>query len=211
MKLLFRMFDLPIIGKWVCMKFAKMQGGMQESKLLREYVKKKHNVEVGMYSYGGCFQEGFNNGGKIIIGKYCSFATDIHYFGANHPLQYVSSSPYFYNKSFSKNVHDVHRETLKIGNDVWIGHGVIITSSCKKIGNGSAVAAGSVVTKDVPPYSIVAGVPAKVIKYRFTEEIINNIEKSKWWNYEPSICLKYYNYIDKPLEFCRRISNDSVK
>ena len=74
-------------------------------------------------------------------------------------------SAYFYNKAFSGlDVKDVERHSLKIGQDVWIGHGVTIVSTCHHIGNGAVVAAGAVVTKDVPAYAIVGGVPAKKIR-----------------------------------------------
>ncbi|MBR3614186.1 MAG: CatB-related O-acetyltransferase [Clostridia bacterium] len=168
-----------------------------------------YNVDVGLYSYGGCFDQSFNLGGKVTIGRYCSFAANIRYFGANHPMNYVSMSPYFYNKKFSPNVKDIERKHLIIGNDCWIGYGVIITNKCTKIGNGAVIAAGSIVTKDVPPYAVVAGNPARIIKYRFDEEIINEIENSKWWEHTPDECLRYYNLIDKPLEFCRGIKNEN--
>lgn len=201
-----KLFDMPVIGKKIKTFVTEKTGGMQESKILRSYTKRKYAVDVGMYSYGSCFQPEFNNGGrKITVGRYCSFASEIHYFGANHPMNYVSMSPYFYNKSFGKEVTDIERNTLEIGNDCWIGYGVIITAGCKKIGNGAVVAAGAVVTADVPPYSVVAGVPARVLRYRFDKEIIEAIEKSKWWEHTPDECMKYYDVIDNPIEFSRRI------
>lgn len=211
MGLLFKIFDLPIIGTKIKMKIAAKTGGMQESRILREYTNYKYKVEVGMYSYGCCFTPGFNLGGKVSIGRYCSFATDIHYFGANHPMEYVSTSPYFYNKAFGKAVRDVKREKLTIGNDVWVGYGVIITSNCHNIGDGAVLAAGSVVTKDVPPYAVVAGSPARIIKYRFDEETQRIIERSKWWEKTPDQCMVYYEYIDNPKEFCRRMTDNGEK
>lgn len=211
MKLLFKIFDLPILGPKIKMMVASGTGGMQESQILIEYTNHKYKVDVGMYSYGGCFTPGFNLGGTVSIGRYCSFATDIHYFGANHPMEYVSTSPYFYNKAFGKAVKDIKREKLTIGNDVWVGYGVIITSNCHSIGNGAVLAAGSIVTKDVPPYAVVAGSPARVIKYRFSQEVQQAIENSKWWEKTPDQCMEYYDYIDKPEEFCRRIIDDGKK
>ena len=96
---------------------------------------------------------------------------------------------------------------LCVGNDVWIGHGVTIVSSCEKIGNGAVIGAGSVVTKDVPPYSIVTGVPAKVIKYRFSEEIINALEDSCWWKLQPEELMEFYPLIDNPLKWATAIIN----
>ena len=73
------------------------------------------------------------------------------------------------------------RGVTEIGNDVWVGHNVVILPGCKKVGNGAVIGAGSIVTHDVPPYSIVAGNPAKVINMRFNDETIERLESSKWW------------------------------
>lgn len=132
----------------------KFEGGLQESKGLRKLSYAKHKVAIGFYSYGGCFDPSFNNGGTVIIGRYCSFANNIKYFGANHPMKAVSMSPFFYIPSFGKNVKDVTREPLFVGHDVWIGHGVIIMRKFHYIGNGAFIVAGPVVTKDVPAYSV---------------------------------------------------------
>ena len=178
----------------------KLEGGQAYSKSLRNYCL-KNNVDVGLYTYGSCFSNGFNIGGKVKIGRYCSFAGNVKYYGANHPMNYVSMSPFFYNKKWGGfDVKDVERSTLKIGNDVWIGYNVIITNKCQNIGNGAVIGAGSIVTKDVPPYSIVAGNPAKIIRYRFNDEIIKEIEKCKWWELKPNEIMKYYDYIDNPIE-----------
>lgn len=103
-------------------------------------------------------------------------------------------------------VKDVERKKLYIGNDVWIGHGVTIVSSCERIGNGAVIGAGSVVTRNVPPYSVVVGVPAKVIKYRFDEEIIDALENSKWWELSPNELFKFYSLIEQPLQWAKAIT-----
>ena len=115
---------------------------------------------------------------------------------------------FFYNKKWGGfDVKDIDRKTLTIGNDVWVGYNVIITNKCQNIGNGAVIGAGSVVTKDVPAYSIVAGNPAKIIRYRFDEETISIIEKSEWWNFTPEKLMKFYSVIDKPKEFCKKIED----
>ena len=206
MKWMYKVFDVPVIGKKIKSLIIKHDGGMQESKILRLYVKEKYKVEVGMYTYGGVFLESFNNGGTVEVGRYCSFASDVHYFGANHPMNKVSMSPYFYNPIFGKKVTDVKRESLSIGHDVWLGYGAIITNKCHKIGNGAVIAAGAIVTKDVPAYAIVAGNPARILRYRFSEEIIEKIEQSKWWEKTPDELMEVYDSMDDPILFCEKVN-----
>lgn len=203
---------MPIIGKRVFRKIIlNREGGEKESKTIRVLTWRYHKVNIGDYSYGGCFDYRFNLGGTVYIGKYCSFATNIHYFGGNHLMEYASMSPYFYNKSFGFDVKDVERKTLVIGNDVWCGYGVIITNKCNKTGNGAVIAAGSVVTHDVPPYAIVAGNPARVLRYRFDEATITALENSKWYDMQPKEVMHYYQWIDDPIEFSKRIISDRGK
>lgn len=171
------------------------EGGELYSTTLRKKTKLDYKVDVGLYSYGGCFDPSFNLGGNVNVGRYCSFAQNVHYFGANHPIKNLTMSPLFYNKKFGFNVMDIERNELNIGNDVWIGYGVIITASCREIGNGAVIGAGSIVTKNVPPYAIVAGNPAKIIKYRFDEETISKLQKSDWVNHTPKEIYEKYAYI----------------
>lgn len=145
------------------------------------------------------------HGGTCNIGRYCSIASNVHYFGDGHPVDFVSTSPYFYNTYFngnSKKVSHVPCGHLTIGHDCWIGYGAIITQSCRSIGNGAVIGAGAVVTKDVPPYAIVGGVPAKIMKYRFDKEVIKKLEDCEWWNKKPEELLEYSEYIQSPSVFC---------
>ncbi len=199
-----------ILKKLFINYLVRREGGEKISHTLRRLTKDKYKVEIGLYSYGSCFEPTFNTGGMVDVGRYCSFGADVHYFGANHPMEHAVMSAYFYNKAFSGlDVKDVERYELHIGHDVWCGHGVTIVSSCHNIGNGAAIAAGSVVTKNVPPYAIVAGVPAKVIKYRFDEETIAKLEKSEWWKKTPEELMKYYDDIENPKSWAERIISES--
>lgn len=208
-KLKMKLFEIPFWGAHFIQPYiVKREGGQKESKSLRSYFKDKYNTSVGLYSYGGCFSESFNVGGKVTIGKYCSLAQNIKYYGANHPIRQVSTSPYFYNKSFGFNVNDVERKSLVIGNDVWIGGNVVITSNCREIGNGSVIGAGSIVTKNIPNYAIAVGNPARVIGYRFSDYEISILEGSEWWNMTPQQLVKYYDYMNSPIDFVRAIQND---
>lgn len=132
------------------------------------------------------------------VGKYCSLARNVHIILGKHPTKtFVSTHPMFFSTikqngktyvSIQKFIENTYADNKQIypviiGNDVWIGDSVKILSGVT-IGDGSIIAAGAVVTKDVPPYSIVGGVPARIIKYRFTEEQIEKLLKFKWWNME---------------------------
>lgn len=125
---------------------------------------------------------GYNNflHGDITIGKYCQIGADVAIHAKNHPTNYLST---YINKTlFNGELKKLRQENkVTIGNDVWIGHNVIVVGNVT-IGNGAILAAGSVVTKDVPPYTIVAGVPAKSIRKRFSDAVITEIEALQWWN-----------------------------
>ena len=184
--------------------YNRIQGGEFKSRGLRTLYEQEYSIKAGLYSYG-CFNHLINFGGKgISVGSYCSIASNVRFLGGNHPYQNFSTSPVFYNRAVSDTVlHDIDRFSLEIGNDVWIGINVLITCGCRKIGNGAVIGAGAVVTKDVPPYAIVAGNPAKIIKFRFSDEEIAKLEKSRWWLHSPyvihSICKKTNSIID----FCK--------
>lgn len=98
-----------------------------------------------------------------------------------------------------------------IGNDCWIGSNVVITCGCHSIGNGAVVGAGSIVTHDVEPYTIVAGNPAKVIRNRFSEAEIVALEKSKWFDLTPDNLLGFYRFKDDPIKFSEMIIQSNSK
>lgn len=150
------------------------------SRLLRLSLMKFHGVSVGMYSYG-CFDPK-RIGRGTSIGRYCSFASTSYRFNGNHGLQFLSLHPYLYNIRLGMvNKEMIVRSHCVIEDDVWLGHAALILPKVKLIGRGSVIAAGAVVTKDVPKYAIVAGNPAKVIKYRFDAATIERIENTRWW------------------------------
>lgn len=113
---------------------------------------------------------------KVDIGHYCSIANNVSIGQGEHDLSLISTHAVFYDDAFDV----LTKKPCSIGHDVWIGVDAVVLRGVK-IGNGAVIGANSVVTKDVPPYAIVVGSPARIIKYRFTQEKINAIEESQWW------------------------------
>lgn len=139
------------------------------------------------------------------IGKYCSIAADTCIGLALHPLNFISTSPIFFSPANAtghswvegeNEFFEEFKETV-IGNDVWIGARAMVLGGVH-VGDGAVVAAGAVVTKDVPPYSIVGGVPAKVIKYRFQEDKIRWLLDLKWWDKSPEYLKKNISMFRNP-------------
>jgi virginiamycin A acetyltransferase len=147
---------------------------------LRDYFIKKYEVDIGLYSYG-CFDiRRVPKGTKI--GRYCSFSQTCWFLNANHVLDYMSLHPFLYNSALGVvDSEPFARQKFIIGDDVWIGHNAVITASVSKIGRGAVIAAGAVVTKDVMPYEVVGGVPAKSMRFRFDAQTIERIEQTRWW------------------------------
>lgn len=144
-------------------------------------------LTIGVRSYigTGCFYAGSARA-HILIGRYTSIADYERYvLGLNHRHYDVSTYPFDefvdgFSAVEASRAYDVNHYQIIIGNDVWIGEGVTILAGVK-IGNGAVIGAGAVVAKDVPPYAIVVGNPARVVKYRFPKAVIEKLERIKWW------------------------------
>lgn len=162
------------------------------------------------------------------IGRYCSINVTARIWN-NHPVDYVTTHPILdvpafhpgksrdrylnkYGKYFDNSPYENslirNNKAVIIGNDVWIGANVVILPGVS-IGDGAIVAAGAVVTKDVKPYSIVGGVPAKIIKYRFPEKMIKMFLEVAWWEWSHEQIERNIEFFYRPEEFIKRFDQDS--
>lgn len=158
-----------------------LEGGQQTSWTLRQVLQTYFGVEIGAYTYGPWLAPGALPYG-VKVGRFVSVAPRVSVYRRDHPLQRTSLHPFFYNPALGVvSEYKVPATPLHVGHDVWIGEGSIIVSGCQRIGNGAVVAAGAVVTRDVPAYAVVAGVPARVIARRFDESTAAAIDASRWW------------------------------
>lgn len=183
-----------------------------------ETIVPKYKTKIGKYSYGPICIE--HHPWIKSIGSFCSFADGVD-FVTNHEMRYITTHPIIYN---GKNIegfefpfeHHIAQnyympgieprpEKIKkqkratIGNDVWLGRNVIVTNSAN-IGNGVIAAAGAIITKDVPDYAIVAGVPARIIKYRYTPEQIEALNEIAWWNWSDDEIRERFDDFYLPIE-----------
>lgn len=154
------------------------------------------------------------------IGRYCSIAGNIKVISATHPTsKFVSTSPMFFStlkqsgKTYCKTncfkeFLSVEGRNVIIGNDVWVGEGVTIKGGVR-IGDGAIIAMNACVTKDVPPYAIVGGVPAKVIRYRFDENEINQLLSIKWWDKSEEWIIHHAESFSDISVFLKDINNEN--
>jgi acetyltransferase-like isoleucine patch superfamily enzyme len=143
------------------------------------------------------------------IGSFCSIASRVSIGAASHPLNWISTSPAFYlggehiPKKYAKFTYKEIKHTI-IENDVWIGEGVFIKAGVN-IESGAVIGSGSVVTKSVGAYEIWAGNPAKMIRKRFSENIIDELMKVKWWDFSEEDIDKYSKYFNSPENFIKEV------
>ena len=174
-----------------------------------DYIK-RNQLEVGEHTYGSIriHDPGY---GKLVIGDYCSIGSSCRFIIGNHRTDLISTYPFSTLSSyFSDNKVDIKDHNSKnggiiIGNDVWIGNSAQIMSGVC-VGDGAIIAANAIVTKNVPPYAIVGGNPAKIIRYRFPEDVREKLIKIAWWNWPEEIVAERLNDIvsDDILAFIKK-------
>ena len=146
-------------------------------------------MSFGKYTYGSPIIHCKKNNSKLIVGNFSSISKNVNIFlGGNHRSDWVTTFPFghihqnVFNK-FNGNGHPATNGDVIIGNDVWIGANVTIMSGVT-IGDGAVIANNSHVVKNVEPYSLIGGNPAKLIRYRFTQDQIQKLLEIKWWNWD---------------------------
>lgn len=172
----------------------------------------KGRMGVGSYMGANCYLE-------ANVGRFTSIASDVKCNLGTHPYKrpYVSTSPMFYSlrkqtgETFArKQLFDEVKAPVEIGHDCWVGQYVFLVGGIK-INNGAVILAGSIVTKDVPPYAIVAGVPAKVVGYRYEEHIITKLQQYQWWNMPIEWLRENYEMFSDIDKFLKTMERECVK
>lgn len=180
-RLLVRLYAVNRLRGPVLWTLRRLEGDEFRSPTLRTIFARYWGVEVGMYTHGGCFEPWMVDP-QTRIGRYCSIAQGVRIVNHNHPLGFKGTSGLFFNPALGMcDRWLVEHTPLEIGNDVWIGANAVVMPEVSRIGDGAVIGAGAVVHRDVPPYAVVLGNPARVVKYRFPEDVIAGLLAEKWW------------------------------
>lgn len=211
----------PVIYNELKKSVKKYFGDRNIAEFFTTMQESKYVTKVGKYSYGPICR---NHPYIESIGAFCSFSFGVEVVG-NHEMRYITTHPMIsaglmFNDNVSNtfikyndhkgevaffdgiNPLEQHARKIKrckIGNDVWLGRNVIVTNYAD-IGNGVIAGAGAVITKDVPDYAIVVGAPARIIKYRFSENEIESLNKIAWWNWSDEVIRERYEDLHIPIK-----------
>lgn len=174
------------IIEWAKLAKTALLKKMRQKYLYMNQNPKYSQYSIGQFTYGEPIVVGWGEGATLKMGSFCSIASDVVILlGGNHRMDWVTSYPF--NVFWQEFSHIPHPTTTKgdvvIGNDVWIGGKAVILSGVT-IGDGAVIGTCSVVTKDVEPYAIVAGNPARPIRKRFSNDQIEHLLKIKWWDWD---------------------------
>lgn len=201
-EILFRLYgiDSRIFRNFIRWLVLRLEKGTVFSVTIRRIFSKYHQVSVGMYSAMGCFKFNHFRPGTT-IGRYCAIYNTAQAFAVDHPMNTKSIHSIFYNPTHGYvDTYNLKHTRLTIGNDVFIGHNAILLPSVSHIGDGAIIGAGAVVNKDIPPYAVVVGNPGRIVRYRFSEKTIQELEKSKWWEKSADELLPEFDTFQHPLE-----------
>jgi len=167
----------------------------------------RKNVRIDRYNHiDGCTVGRFSYTGRNVIllhstiGAFCSLSWNVTVGGANHDYSRITQHSFLYdaNSFIRPDMQDIaysrYSGCVSLGNDVWLGAGVVVARGVK-IGDGAVVGANSVVTKDVPPYAVVVGAPARIIKYRFEKNTVELLLRLKWWDWPIDKIKLHYNIL----------------
>jgi acetyltransferase-like isoleucine patch superfamily enzyme len=161
------------------LSFLKLQNYRNPETIYEKY-------KIGKGTYGAPTVLEWSEGTTLQIGAFCSIAKEVTIFlGGDHRVDWVTTYPFNCLWKAAENItgHPRTKGDVFIGNDVWIGYGAVIMSGVK-IDNGAVIGTRAVVTQNVPPYAIVAGNPAKIVKMRFDDKTIQRLEQVKWWKWD---------------------------
>ncbi|AOS96478.1 Linear gramicidin synthase subunit D [Microbulbifer aggregans] len=213
-----KMRESPFARKWLAPLFAirsgflrillqklilKLEGGSTFSVTMRKLYRQHYDIHVADFSSVPFEPTRLKRTTRI--GKYCTIYRTVNFQNADHPRNTLSTHGLFYSRGLGFSTgYELDRVTIEVGNDVWIGDGAKILYPTRKIGDGAVIAAGAVVVEDVPPYAIVAGYPAQVVRYRFSRETIAKLESLKWWE------MSDRNLFHARGEFLRPLEGDRV-
>lgn len=187
---------------WFLRLMRRWDGGEMRSPRLRRLMRVHQGVSIGDYSYGAILRRGVLPRGTV-VGRWCSVGQELIVRRRDHPIERASQHPFFYNAKLGVVPRDTipldEENPLVIGNDVWIGDRVTILSGCRSIGDGAVLAAGAVVTRDIPPFAIVGGVPARMLRARFPEPIAALVAQSRWWEFDLETVAEWRSLLFQPL------------
>ena len=181
----------------------------------------RSNIESSYLGYGSYI----GSDCKLVnthVGRYCSIASSVGVIAGNHPIdEYISTSPFFYSRDFGGGFSYVDNEFFQvyryadnekkyiadIGNDVWIGEGVKILNGIR-VGNGVVIGAYSLVTRDLEAYGVYAGIPARLIRYRYPENVRKILENFKWWDKGEKWLFEHSSDFRHPKEFIKKMEKE---
>jgi acetyltransferase-like isoleucine patch superfamily enzyme len=180
------------------MRFLLGKGIPVETRIdLSKLHKKDSEYEVGSFTYGKPKIYNWEHKSKFKIGSYCSVGKEVKIFlDGDHRTDWVTTYPFSALWPEARHItgHPKSKDDVTIGNDVWIANGAVILSGVS-IGDGAVIGAHAVVSKSVPPYAVAVGNPARVVKYRFEDDVIANLLQIKWWNWPTEKIKKILPYL----------------